>query len=89
MPEQIERLLLVVVHMNEQNAHDEAHALAVADLIVQNRVGLEHIEQCVLARAEFSREVGVRGKRAAQVEQDGMLMNCCLLFELSVGLRSE
>lgn len=50
--------------MHEEDACDEADALTVADLPVEQRVSLEQVEQRQLARAQLRGEVRVTGERA-------------------------
>lgn len=73
--EQAERLFLVVFHMNQQNANNEAQPLTISNLGVENRVGFENVEERQLTATEFLGEITVRGKRATEIEQNGVLMN--------------
>ena len=49
--------------MQEENAGDEAETLAVPDLGVSQRVGLQHVEEGELACPQLGAEEGVGGER--------------------------
>ena len=85
--EELEGARLVVAHVYEEDADDEAQALTVADVRVEDGVGLEHVEERQLAGAELDLEVGVCGKGAAEVEQYGVLMDGVLLEQVVVAER--
>ena len=58
------KTVTTVTDMHEEHPDDEAEALAVADLLVQQTVGLEQVEQLQLTIAQLGREVGMTRKRA-------------------------
>ena len=58
--EQREGGLLLSVH--QQHAHTEGETLAVANLWVQDAVGLQQIEQTTLSRTQGSTKVAVTWK---------------------------
>lgn len=65
--------------MQEKNPGDEAEPLAVADVVVEERVGLEQVEERELAGPEGRAEVRVVGEGAAEVDEDGVLLGGELL----------
>ena len=60
--EQVEGLLFG--HVHEEDGGDEAHALAVAHVVVYDGVRPQHVVQRQLPQAVLLREVRVSGERA-------------------------
>ena len=56
-------------HMHEENASDEADALAVAHFLVQQTVGLQQVEQLQLPRAQCLGKVRVARESATCTQQ--------------------
>ena len=75
--------------MHEEDARDEADALTVPDLPVEQGVGLEQVEEGQLTRTQLGREVRMTRKRTPYQPIMLRSANCFLVYFFSSTFQSS